>query len=91
MGRTMAYRLTLDTLVIGSLAFCLLTLATAGVLLREVINEEPDSAEPRYLLGVLREVEGKPRAAAEAYRDALRVDPHYEPAKLHLMKYQDAL
>jgi predicted TPR repeat methyltransferase len=42
-----------------------------------------------YLLGVLREVEGKFKAAAEAYRDALRVDPNYEPAKLHLMKYQD--
>jgi DNA-binding NtrC family response regulator len=62
----------------------------AGVLLREAIKEAPGSAEPRYLLGVLREVEGKPRAAAEAYRDALRVDPDYEPAKLHLMKYGGA-
>ena len=62
----------------------------AGVLLREAINEDPGSAEAHYLLGVLREVKGKPKAAAEAYRDALRVDPHYEPAKLHLMKYQGA-
>jgi DNA-binding NtrC family response regulator len=62
----------------------------AGVLLREVIDQEPLSAEPRYLLGVLREVEGKPKSAAEAYRDALRVDPNYEPAKLHLIKFQDA-
>jgi DNA-binding NtrC family response regulator len=60
----------------------------AGVLLREAIKEEPRSAEPRYLLGVVREVEGRPEAAAEAYRDALRVDPHFEPAKLHLLKYQ---
>ena len=58
-------------------------------MLREVIKQEPIAAEPRYLLGVLREVEGKPRAAAEAYRDALRVDPHYEPARLHLMKFLD--
>jgi DNA-binding NtrC family response regulator len=62
----------------------------AGVLLREAIKEAPRSAEPRYLLGVLREVEGKPRAAAEAYRDALRVDPDYEPARLHLLKYPGA-
>jgi DNA-binding NtrC family response regulator len=62
----------------------------AGVLLREAIHEDPRSAEPRYLLGVLREVEGKGKAAAEAYRDALRVDPGYEPAKLHLMKYDGA-
>lgn len=60
----------------------------AGGLLREVIREEPASAEARYLLGVLGEVEGKPTAAAEAYREALRVDPEYEPAKLHLLKYQ---
>jgi DNA-binding NtrC family response regulator len=60
----------------------------AIVLLRQAIKEEPRSAEPRYLLGVIREVDGMPAAAAEAYRDALRVDPHFEPAKLHLMKYQ---
>jgi CheY-like chemotaxis protein len=60
----------------------------AGALLYEAMREEPGSPEPRYLLGVLREVEGKPRAAAEAYRDALRVDPRYEPAKIHLMKFE---
>ena len=59
----------------------------AGVLLREAIKENPGTAEPRYLLGVLHEVEGKTRAASDAYRDALRVDPEYEPAKLHLMKF----
>ena len=61
------------------------------MLLREAIKEEPLSAEPRYLLGVLREVEGKSRAAAEAYRDALRIDPKYEPAKLHLMKFSKSV
>jgi DNA-binding response OmpR family regulator len=60
----------------------------AGVLLREAIKENPSSAEPCYLLGVLNEVENQPRAASKAYRDALRVDPDYEPARLHLMKYQ---
>jgi DNA-binding NtrC family response regulator len=57
------------------------------VILRAVIQERPDSAEPWYLLGVLREVQQRPRAAQEAYRAALRIDPGYEPAKFHLMKF----
>jgi cytochrome c-type biogenesis protein CcmH/NrfG len=60
----------------------------AGVLLREAIKESPGSAEPRYLLGLLHEVEGEPGAASNAYRDALRVDPDYEPARLHLLRFQ---
>jgi len=58
----------------------------AGVLLREAIREQPDSAEAWYLLGVLRELKNKPRDAQEAYRSALRIDPEYEPARFHLMK-----
>jgi DNA-binding NtrC family response regulator len=57
-------------------------------LLQEAIKERPDSAEPWYLLGVLHEVEQKPAAAKEAYQAALRIDPEYEPAKFHLMKFQ---
>jgi DNA-binding NtrC family response regulator len=60
----------------------------AAGLLREAINERPDSAEPWYLLGVLHEVEQKPAAAKEAYQAALRIDPGYEPAQFHLMKFQ---
>jgi DNA-binding response OmpR family regulator len=56
-------------------------------LLRAAIGERPDEAEPWYLLGVLHEVQAKPAAAKVAYQAALRVDPGYEPAKLHLMKY----
>jgi CheY-like chemotaxis protein len=59
----------------------------AEVLLREAIKQQPLSPESHYLLGVLREAEGKTKAAADAYRAALRVDPNYEPAKLHLVKY----
>ena len=59
----------------------------ARVLLREAIEEDPGSAEPHYLLGVLHEAEVRPKAASEAYREALRADPDYEPARLHLMKY----
>jgi DNA-binding NtrC family response regulator len=59
----------------------------ADVLLHEAIQEEPTSPEPRYLLGVLYEVRNKPRAAVAAYQEALRIDPDYEPAKFHLMKF----
>lgn len=60
----------------------------ARVLLDEAIKEDPVAAEPRYLLGVLNEVENRPKAALTAYRDALRADPDYEPAKLHLLKFK---
>jgi DNA-binding NtrC family response regulator len=56
-------------------------------LLNEAIKERPDSAEPWYLLGVLHEVQQEPRAARDAYQAALRINPAYEPAKLHLMKF----
>jgi DNA-binding NtrC family response regulator len=57
-------------------------------LLKEAIKERPDSAEPWYLLGVLHEVQHKQAAAKDAYHAALRIDPGYEPAKLHLMKFR---
>jgi DNA-binding NtrC family response regulator len=63
----------------------------AEELLREAIRERPDSAEPWYLLGVLHEVRQKPAAARKAYQAALRVSPGYEPAKLHLMKFQSEM
>jgi len=56
-------------------------------LLKEAIKEHPDLAEPWYLLGVLNEVQQLPKAAKDAYEMALRIDPGYEPAKLHLMKF----
>jgi DNA-binding NtrC family response regulator len=56
-------------------------------LLHEAIKERPGSAEPWYLLGVLHEVQQKPAAAKQAYEAALRIDPGYEAAKLHLMKF----
>jgi DNA-binding NtrC family response regulator len=59
----------------------------AEALLRTAIKDRPDSAEPWYLLGVLHEVQRKPRAAKEAYQAALRIDPGYEAAKFHLMKF----
>jgi DNA-binding response OmpR family regulator len=62
----------------------------AGELLREAIEKDPDAAEPLYLLGVLSEAEGRPAAAAAAYRAALRLDPNYQPARFHLLKFESA-
>jgi DNA-binding NtrC family response regulator len=59
----------------------------AESLLRAAIEERPDSPEPWYLLGILHEVQQKPAAAREAYEAALRINPNYEPAKLHLMRF----
>ena len=59
----------------------------AEVLLREAIKGDPSAPEPHYLRGVLLEVRNRPRSAAQAYRDALRADPGYEPARLNLLKF----
>jgi CheY-like chemotaxis protein len=56
-------------------------------LLLMAIAENPDSPEPHYLMGVLHELQHEPKAASRAYQDALRVDPDYEPARLHRMKF----
>ncbi|MDR3634779.1 MAG: tetratricopeptide repeat protein [Isosphaeraceae bacterium] len=63
----------------------------AETLLREAIKERPGQAEPWYLRGVLRELQGKPRAACEAYRTALRIEPGNAPAKQHLANIEDAV
>jgi DNA-binding NtrC family response regulator len=60
----------------------------AEALLGEAARENPNSAEPLYLLGVLHEVQRKPAAAKEAYQAALRIDPAYEPARFHLLKFR---
>jgi DNA-binding response OmpR family regulator len=44
-------------------------------------------AEAHYLMGILHEMRDERNAAYSSYRAALRVDPRYEPAKLHLLKY----
>ena len=59
-------------------------------LLKEAIKERPDLAEPWYLLGVLHELQLQMKPARDAYEAALRVNSGYEPAKLHLMKFNTA-
>jgi tetratricopeptide (TPR) repeat protein len=44
----------------------------------------PDVAQPHHALGVLAERERRPDRASEHYRDALRVDPGFAPARSNL-------
>lgn len=61
----------------------------AKALLRQAIQEDPDSAEPRFLMGVLHEVQDEHRAAVAEYRVALRLDPGFGPATSHLETLKD--
>jgi DNA-binding response OmpR family regulator len=56
-------------------------------LLEEALELDPGSAEAHHLMGVLRESLGQDRAAYEAYRAALEVDPHYLPALDSMRRY----
>lgn len=61
----------------------------ADNLLKQVVERRPNIAEAHYLLGLLHELRDERHSAYSCYRSALRADPNYEPAKLHLMKYFD--
>lgn len=87
-GSLVAGPRTHDTLSVAKRALNHRLFGRAERLLREVVKERAAKAEAWYLLGVLREVQQKPRAAIEAYQNALRSDPNYESAKLHLMKFE---
>lgn len=79
-----------DTIAVAKRALNHRLFFRADALLHEAIKECPDNAEPWYLLGVLRELQRKPKAASEAYQHALQIEPDYLPAKLHLMKFEAA-
>jgi DNA-binding response OmpR family regulator len=55
--------------------------------LRQAISSDFPSAESHYLMGVLHEIRDEQKEAYLSYKAALRVDPRYQPAKLHLLKY----
>lgn len=59
----------------------------AEVALGRAIAADPRSAESHYLWGILHEIRDDRHAAYAAYRAALRADPDFEPASLHLIKY----
>lgn len=61
----------------------------AEAALHQAIAQDARCAEGHYLIGVLHELRDERHAAYSAYRAALQVDPQFEPAKFHLMKYFD--
>ena len=49
-----------------------------------MVADYPKWTEASFQLGLLREREGKFNAAIQAYRDALKQNPVFAPARLHL-------
>ncbi len=69
-------------------------LREAGTLCETYLRENPTSAQAYYLLGLVRESEGKHQIAGELFKKAVYLDPnHYEAMihlALHLARYGDA-
>lgn len=69
-------------------------LREAGTLCETYLRENPTSAQAYYLLGLVRESEGKHSIAGELFKKAVYLDPnHYEAMihlALHLARYGDA-
>jgi DNA-binding response OmpR family regulator len=61
----------------------------AEVFLKQAIGIDPGSAEARNLLGVLHELRNEHDLSYRAYRDALRADRHYEPARQNMLRYYE--
>lgn len=69
-------------------------LGEAGKLCENYLREHPTSAQAYYLLGLVRESEGKHQYAGDLFKKAVYLDPnHYEAMihlALHLARYGDA-
>lgn len=69
-------------------------LREAGTLCENYLRQHPASAQAYYLLGLIREAEGKHQLVAELFKKAVYLDPnHYEAMihlALHLVRYGDA-
>jgi len=61
----------------------------AEVFLKEAIALKSGSAEAHNLMGVLHELRNEHDASYRAYRAALKVDKHYEPAKHNMLRYYE--
>ncbi len=69
-------------------------LREAGTLCENYLRQNPTSAQAYYLLGLVREAEGKHSLVGELFKKAVYLDPnHYEAMihlALHLVRYGDA-
>lgn len=69
-------------------------LRAAGTLCENYLREFPTSAQAYYLLGLVREAEGKHHLVADLFKKSVYLDPnHYEAMihlALHLARYGDA-
>lgn len=69
-------------------------LREAGALCENYLRQNPTSAQAYYLLGLVREAEGKYQLVGELFKKAVYLDPnHYEAMihlALHLVRYGDA-
>ncbi len=63
--------------------------AEAEIHLKQALALKTDSAEAQNLMGVLLELRNDHDASYKAYRAALKVDAHYEPAKHNMMRYYE--
>lgn len=61
-----------------------LTTAEALSRLETIAQEQPDAAEPRYLIGLVLSQQGRDEEAVRAYQSALRRDDEHVPALLGL-------
>jgi DNA-binding response OmpR family regulator len=61
----------------------------AEIYLKQALALKNDSAEAHNLMGVLLELRNQHDASYKAYRAALKVDSHYEPAKHNMTRYYE--
>jgi DNA-binding response OmpR family regulator len=59
----------------------------AAILLEQVLDIEPKSAEAHNLMGVLHESQGQDHAAYRSYKAALSADRHHQPAVDNMRRY----
>ncbi len=61
----------------------------AEVHLLQAIGLNPKSAEAHNLMGVLHECQGEHDASYASYKDALKADRHFEPARHNMQRYYE--
>lgn len=59
----------------------------ADTLLKAAVKRPNLTAEAHYLMGIIKEMQDDKDGAYREYQAALRANPKFEPAKLHVMKY----